>query len=75
VQPPQGPPLRRRARTDGSYGSARDPRVLFGLGGWVGPADVIVDWPGGTRERFPGLPLNRYTTLTKGTGAKPRPGG
>jgi hypothetical protein len=70
VQPPQGPPLRRRVHTDGSYASARDPRLLFGLGGWAGPADVLVDWPGGGRERFPGVPANRYTTLVKGTGAK-----
>jgi hypothetical protein len=70
VQPPQGPPLRRRVRTDGSYASARDPRVLFGLGGWAGPADVVVDWPDGTRELFSGVAAGRYTALTKGTGAQ-----
>jgi hypothetical protein len=75
VHSPQGRPLRRRVHTDGSYASARDPRLLFGLGGWGGPVEVLVDWPGGGRERFPGLPVNRYTTLTKGSAPARRPGG
>jgi enediyne biosynthesis protein E4 len=74
VEPPRTPPLRRRVHTDGSYASARDPRLLFGLGGWNGPVTVTVDWPGGARERFPAVPGNRYTTLTKGTAATRKPG-
>jgi hypothetical protein len=68
VRPPGAAPLWRRARSDGSYASARDPRVLFGLGDWPGPADVLVEWPGGARERFPAVPADRYSTLTRGTG-------
>jgi hypothetical protein len=74
VQPPAGPALRRRVRTDGSYASARDPRLLFGLAGWTGPVDVTVDWPGGGREVFRGLPVDRYATLARGSAAAPRPG-
>src|SRR6185295_14129085 len=74
VQPPQAPILRRRAHTDGSYASARDPRVLFGLGAWAGPLDVTVDWPDGAREQFRGVPANRYTTLVRGTAATWKPG-
>jgi hypothetical protein len=73
VQPPQGPALRRRAHTDGSYASARDPRILLGLGAWAGPFDVTVDWPDGAREKFRGVPANRYSTLAKGTAATWKP--
>jgi hypothetical protein len=68
VAPPGRPPLWRRAYTDGSYGSARDPRVLFGLGDWAGPAEVLVEWPDGERETFAGVALDRYATLRQGTG-------
>jgi enediyne biosynthesis protein E4 len=39
--------LTRGARTDGSYASARDPRVLVGLGDAAGPVSVRVTWPDG----------------------------
>jgi hypothetical protein len=68
VEPPGRPALWRRSHTDGSYASARDPRVLFGLGDWAGPAEVVVVWPDGRRESFPDLPHDRYATLVQGTG-------
>ncbi|MDX1548036.1 MAG: CRTAC1 family protein, partial [Rhodothermales bacterium] len=58
----------RRARTDGSYASARDPRVLVGLGAAAGPVRVVVRWPGGRREAWEAVAPDRYTTLTEGTG-------
>jgi hypothetical protein len=45
------PTLWRRARTDGSYLSASDARVHFGLGASPAIAAVIVQWPDGQRER------------------------
>jgi len=57
-----------RVRTDGSYASASDPRVLFGLAGKRGPVTVEVVWPGGASERFPGLRTHRYHTLIRGRG-------
>ncbi len=71
VEPPDRPALWRRSYTDGSYASARDPRLLFGLGGWAGPAAVLVLWPDGRSESFPGLEVDRYHTLTQGTGIEP----
>ncbi len=64
------PVLWRRAATDGSYAAARDPRVLFGLGGGEekGPFTVHVHWPGGRREVFDGVAAGRYTDLIEGTG-------
>jgi hypothetical protein len=58
-----GPPLWRRARTDGSYASANDGRILVGLGSDATAVDVQVVWPDGTREEFPAVALGRYTTL------------
>jgi hypothetical protein len=63
-----GPTLWRRARADGSYLSANDPRVLFGLAGGKDIAALIVHWPGGRSESFAVPALGRYTTLTEGTG-------
>jgi len=61
----------RRARADGSYASANDPRVLIGLGNNTGGVHVRVMWPGGKVEEWPGLPIDRYTTLTEGGGRTP----
>lgn len=60
----------RRARTDGSYASAQDPRVLIGLGRDGPPREVAVTWPDGLRESFDGLMPEQYHTLRKGTGNK-----
>ena len=65
-----GKPLWRRVHTDGSYGSASDPRILFGLGGNREPQIVEVTWPGGERERWSGLATNRYHELRRGRGIR-----
>jgi hypothetical protein len=62
-----GPPLWRRVRSDGSYASANDPRVLVGLGTSADPVTVRVQWPGGRLETWPDLPVDRWTTLVEGT--------
>jgi enediyne biosynthesis protein E4 len=63
-----GGPLWRRARSDGSYASANDPRVLVGLGASTDPVRLKVSWPSGKTEEFGEVPLDRWTTLTEGTG-------
>ncbi|HEU4509915.1 MAG TPA: CRTAC1 family protein [Pyrinomonadaceae bacterium] len=55
--------LRRRVRTDGSYLSANDPRVLVGLGAATRVQAVRVRWPDGTLEEFRDVPVGKYTTL------------
>jgi hypothetical protein len=62
--------LRRRARTDGSYLSANDPRVLIGLGSATSVDSLLVQWPDGSVEEWKGPPVDRYTTLKQGTGLK-----
>ena len=63
-----GPTLWRRARADGSYGSANDPRVLVGLGDTPSISRVRVEWPGANAEEWTDVPVDRYTTLTQGEG-------
>jgi hypothetical protein len=63
-----GSTIWRRARADGSYASANDPRVLVGLGDTSTIAKVRVEWPGGIAEEWTGVPVDRYTTLKEGEG-------
>ncbi len=51
--------LRRRARADGSYLAANDPRILFGAGERNEARALEVRWPGGGR-RLLTPPLDRY---------------
>ena len=62
------PSLVRTVRTDGSYASAGDPRLLFGLGDEPRIQALDVQWPGGQRERFAPFEAGRYHTLRQGTG-------
>ena len=60
----------RRVKTDGSYLSASDPRLHFGLGPSTAIGAVLVQWPDGVRERFTsGLGADRLLRLRRGAGA------
>ncbi|MCB1057237.1 MAG: CRTAC1 family protein, partial [Acidobacteria bacterium] len=58
----------RRVRADASFASANDPRVLFALPGDAPLRSVLVVWPGGAREAWSDLELDRYHTLRQGSG-------
>ena len=58
--------LRRRVRTDGSYLSANDPRVLVGLGAASRVKVVRVRWPDGTSEEWKDARIDQYTVLKQG---------
>ena len=60
----------RRARTDGSYLSANDPRVLVGLGPNRSVESVRIFWPDGTVEAWKNPAVDRYTTLKQGSGSR-----
>jgi enediyne biosynthesis protein E4 len=62
------PALWRRVRTDGSYLSASDARVHFGLGAEAKVAAIVVHWPDGRVERWAGLAADRQVQLRRGTG-------
>ena len=65
------PSLWRWIRVDGSYASAKDPRVR--VGGKIPLIEVIVYWKDGKRESFPSPPKNQYAILRKGQGKSPHP--
>ncbi len=59
------PTLWRRVRTDGSYLSASDARVHFGLGDSPAIAAVVIQWPDGQRERWTEVKADRVVTLRR----------
>ena len=61
-------PLWRRAHTDGSYLSANDPRVHFGLGESTEIDGVLVTWPDGSREVWRDIGIDSQVTLLEGSG-------
>ena len=63
-----GPTLWRRVRSDGSYASANDPRVLVGVGSQSDPVLVRVQWPNGHTEEWTNVAVDRWTTLREGEG-------
>ena len=63
-----GTTIWRRARSDGSYASASDPRVVVGLGQAAAVASVRVIWPSGTTEEFDAPAIDRYSSLREGEG-------
>jgi hypothetical protein len=62
------PALLRRVRTDGSYLSASDIRLHFGLGLAKSLSAVEVQWPDGHRERWTDVRAGRLVTLRRGQG-------
>jgi hypothetical protein len=70
VQREDGTTVWRHARTDGSYLSASDPQVHFGLGSTHEVRAIVVEWPRSGREVWRDLELNRRVTLRQGTGSR-----
>ena len=63
-----GSTIWRRARADGSYASANDPRVLVGLGNSAEVLRVQVTWPSGRFEEWTDVLIDQYTTLVESSG-------
>jgi enediyne biosynthesis protein E4 len=59
------PTLWRRVRTDGSYLSASDARLHFGLGASPSITAVLIQWPDGQRDRRTGIAGDRRLTITR----------
>lgn len=51
----------------GSYQSASEQTLHFGLGSCTQIDQITVDWPDGTREIFPGCTANQILTLHQGS--------
>jgi hypothetical protein len=61
-------PLWRRAGADGSYLSASDSRVHFGLGRDPSLEAVVVQWPGGDKEVWTNVRADSVVTLRQKSG-------
>ena len=70
VQRDDGTIVWRLARTDGSYLSARDPGVHFGLVDGRGIGTIVVEWPRTGREVWRSIELKQRLTLRQGTGTR-----
>ena len=68
IERPGASPLWRRVRSDGSYASANDPRILAGLGTDPRVGAIRVYWPDGSREQFTVPAADRYLELVQGQG-------
>ena len=66
----QGRTLWRRVRSDGSYASANDPRVLVGLDQADRVEAVRVYWPDGRADEWKEVPINAYSKLVQGGGTR-----
>ena len=64
----RGRKLLRRAHTDGSYLSANDVRVHFGLGESAKIERLTVLWPDGRGEEWDRVDADRMVTIRQGTG-------
>ncbi|MCA9289657.1 MAG: CRTAC1 family protein [Phycisphaerales bacterium] len=64
-------PRRERVSTDGSYCSANDPTVRFGLGSDDRAREIEVTWPGGRVERFGPLAPDVTHEIVEGMGTTP----
>ena len=62
------PTLWRRVHTDGSYLTASDPRVHFGLGDGPTVDALLVEWPRGRREAWKRPRVGALQTLREGEG-------
>ena len=60
-----GKRLVRHCHTDGSYLSASDPRVHFGLGSATKIERAMVRWPSGKQQTLTGLEVDHYQTVTE----------
>lgn len=56
----------RQTHSDGSYSSARDPRVLFGLGSSRASPSVKVTWSDGAAEILVNAKPNQYNVFKRG---------
>jgi hypothetical protein len=60
-------------RSGSSYISNNDMRLHFGLRSNKVVAQITVRWPNGETEEFPGTAVDRFVSLTEGTGKPPSP--
>ncbi len=63
----------REVGTSGSFASASDPRVHFGLGALSRVESIEVRWPSGAVQTFKDLPVDRLVVVHEEQGLRPQP--
>ena len=66
-----GKTQRRRVLAGSSYMSSNEPLAHFGLGQSARVDEILVLWPGGAQERFPGVEADQVISLRQGAGEAP----
>jgi enediyne biosynthesis protein E4 len=61
-----------QAKGGGSYMSASDPRILFGLGKRTKIESLEITWPSGKVDRLTNVLINQITAIKEGEGIVPR---
>ncbi|HTZ84474.1 MAG TPA: ASPIC/UnbV domain-containing protein, partial [Candidatus Acidoferrales bacterium] len=61
-----------QAKGGGSYMSASDPRIHFGLGKRTKIESLEVTWPSGQVDRLTNVPIDQIITIREGSGIIPR---
>ena len=61
----------REVTTSGSYASANDPRVHFGLGAMARVESLEVKWPSGALQTFTDVPVDRVIVVHEEQGIRP----
>jgi hypothetical protein len=56
----------REVTTGGSYLSAHDPRLLFGLGAATAVEEVAIRWPSGARQTLRPEVIDQYVRVQEG---------
>jgi len=62
-----------QAKGGGSYMSASDPRVHFGLAKRTKIDSLEITWPSGQIDRFTNIPMDQIIAVKEGAGIVPRP--
>ena len=63
----------REVWTSGSFASANDPRVHFGLGAATRVESIEVKWPSGATQTFSDVPVDRLVVVHEEQGLRPQP--
>ncbi|HKF04831.1 MAG TPA: CRTAC1 family protein [Candidatus Sulfotelmatobacter sp.] len=61
-----------QAKGGGSYMSASDPRIHFGLGKQTKIESLEITWPSGQVDRLSNVPIDQIIAVKEGTGIVPR---
>ena len=66
LERPSGAKQHRHVTRGGSYLSARDPRVFFGVGNDTEGLTLTVEWPSGLSDRYSGLAAGEIHAIVEG---------